>query len=205
VIIDTHLHLIDRSALHYPWLAGVPPLNRDFSYGEYATEAQRVGVERVLHMEVDVDPADIEADPARVERLSRQAGSMLVGAIASCRPEDADFPAYLEFLVYGEGSMAAFLNPMILTRFMGGKDDQENFTMGAVKRLWSGRIGRLAKQLEGRDYVAGAFSAADISVGYALMLGEAMGVGDYPPAVVAYWDRLKARPAYQKAFAAPAA
>ncbi|RUY92998.1 amidohydrolase, partial [Mesorhizobium sp. M7A.F.Ca.CA.001.12.2.1] len=55
MIIDTHLHLIDRSALRYPWLAGVPALNRDFSYEDYATEAQRVGVERVLHMEVDVD------------------------------------------------------------------------------------------------------------------------------------------------------
>ncbi|MBZ9797337.1 amidohydrolase family protein [Mesorhizobium sp. ES1-4] len=96
MIVDTHLHLIDRSALRYPWLAGVPTLDRDFSYEEYATEAQRVGVERVLHMEVDVDPADIEAETARVEDLSRQAGSMLTGAIASCRPEAADFPAYLE-------------------------------------------------------------------------------------------------------------
>ncbi|MBZ9754403.1 amidohydrolase [Mesorhizobium sp. ESP6-5] len=96
MIIDTHLHLIDRSGLRYPWLAGVPALNRDFSYEEYATEAKRAGVERVLHMEVDVDPADIEAETARVEGLSRQAGSMLSGAIASCRPEDADFAAYLE-------------------------------------------------------------------------------------------------------------
>ncbi|MBZ9869487.1 amidohydrolase [Mesorhizobium sp. BR1-1-9] len=96
MIIDTHLHLIDRSALRYPWLAGVPALNRDFSYEEYAVEAQRVGVERVLHMEVDVDPADIEAETQRVEGLSRQAGSMMAGAIASCRPEEAGFAAYLE-------------------------------------------------------------------------------------------------------------
>lgn len=96
MIIDTHLHLIDRSALRYPWLAGVPALNRDFSYEDYATEAQRVGVERVLHMEVDVDPADIEAETARVEGLSRQPGSMLAGVIASCRPEEGDFAAYLE-------------------------------------------------------------------------------------------------------------
>ena len=96
MIIDTHLHLIDRSALRYPWLAGVPALNRDFSYEDYATEAQRVGVERVLHMEVDVDPADIEAETARVAGLSRQPGSMLTGVIASCRPEEADFATYLE-------------------------------------------------------------------------------------------------------------
>ncbi|MFA6157251.1 amidohydrolase [Mesorhizobium sp.] len=96
MIIDTHLHLIDRSALRYPWLAGEPALDRDFSYEEYAAEAKRVGVERVLHMEVDVDPADIEAETARIEALSRQPGSMLAGAIASCRPEEAGFPAYLD-------------------------------------------------------------------------------------------------------------
>lgn len=96
MIIDTHLHLIDRSALRYPWLAGEPALDRDFSYEEYAAEAKRVGVERVLHMEVDVDPADMEVETARVEALSRQPGSMLAGAIASCRPEEPDFPAYLD-------------------------------------------------------------------------------------------------------------
>ncbi|MEO5758061.1 MAG: amidohydrolase [Mesorhizobium sp.] len=96
MIIDTHLHLIDRSALRYPWLAGVPALDRDFSYDEYATEAQRVGVDRVMHMEVDVDPADIEAETDRVEGLARQNGSMLVGAIAACRPEEAGFSVYLE-------------------------------------------------------------------------------------------------------------
>ena len=96
MIVDTHLHLIDRSVLRYPWLAGVPALDRDFSYEEYAVEAHRVGVGRVLHMEVDVDPADIEAETTRVEKLSLQPGSMLAGAIASCRPEQADFAAYLE-------------------------------------------------------------------------------------------------------------
>ena len=64
MIIDTHLHLIDQGALRYPWLAGVPVLNRDFSYQEYATDALRSGIEAALHMEVDVDPADIAAETA---------------------------------------------------------------------------------------------------------------------------------------------
>jgi predicted TIM-barrel fold metal-dependent hydrolase len=96
MIIDTHLHLIDRSALRYPWLSGVSALDRDFSYEQYAAEARRVGIERVLHMEVDVDPADMEAETARVGDIAGQAGSMLRGAIASCRPEQPDFPAYLD-------------------------------------------------------------------------------------------------------------
>lgn len=96
MIVDTHLHLIDRTALRYPWLAGEPALNRDFSQEEYATEARRAGIEAALHMEVDVDPADIETETLHTKRLSEEPGSLLSGAIVSCRPEEADFPAWLE-------------------------------------------------------------------------------------------------------------
>lgn len=96
MIIDTHLHLIDQSALRYPWLADVPALNRDFSYEEYAREAKRAGVGDVLHMEVDVDPADIEAETAFVGKLASRPENMIRGAIAACRPEDPAFAAYLE-------------------------------------------------------------------------------------------------------------
>jgi len=96
MIIDTHLHLIDQSALRYPWLAGVPALNRDFFYEEYAVDARRCGIEAVLHMEVDVDPADIAAETECVKSVADRAGSMLKGAIVSCRPEEAGFDAYLE-------------------------------------------------------------------------------------------------------------
>ena len=58
MIIDTHLHVIDQSALSYPWLSGVPALNRDFRYEEYAREAKRVGIDATMHMEVDVAEDD---------------------------------------------------------------------------------------------------------------------------------------------------
>ena len=96
MIIDTHLHLIDLSALRYPWLGGAPALNRDFPHEEYATQARRAGIEAALHMEVDVEPADIEAETSHVKAQSLQAGSLLRGAIAACRPEEGGFAAYLE-------------------------------------------------------------------------------------------------------------
>jgi predicted TIM-barrel fold metal-dependent hydrolase len=96
MIIDTHLHIVDQAALHYPWLASAPALNRDFSYEDYAREAKRAGISDTLHMEVDVDPADIEAETAYVAGKAGVAGSLLRGCIAACRPENADFPAYLE-------------------------------------------------------------------------------------------------------------
>ncbi len=96
MIVDTHLHLIYRGQLSYPWLSGVPPLDADFTYDTYLQEARRLGISATLHMEVDVAEADIEAETAMVERLAATDGSQLAGAIAACRPESADFPAYLE-------------------------------------------------------------------------------------------------------------
>ncbi|WP_309085328.1 amidohydrolase [Chelativorans sp.] len=96
MIIDTHLHVIDRKALSYPWLENAPPLNRDFLYETYAREARRVGIEAALHMEVDVDESDIERETDYIGRLAAQPGNLIAGAIASCRPEHPDFAAYLE-------------------------------------------------------------------------------------------------------------
>jgi predicted TIM-barrel fold metal-dependent hydrolase len=96
MIIDTHLHIVDQSALRYPWLSGAPALNRDFSYEEYAREARRGGISQTLHMEVDVAPEDIEAEIDYVVAKARDPGSLLVGKIATCRPENPDFVAYLE-------------------------------------------------------------------------------------------------------------
>ena len=96
MIIDTHLHVIDQSALAYPWLAGVPALNRDFLYDEYAREARRVGISMTLHMEVDVAAEDIEKETDYVSELSEQPANLIVGAISACRPEEQGFAAFLE-------------------------------------------------------------------------------------------------------------
>ncbi len=96
MIIDTHLHVIDQSALDYPWLADEPDLNRDFPYDLYAAEARKVGIAQSLHMEVDVAPAQIEAETDYIGRLAARPNSLIAGAISSCRPEDADFPGFLE-------------------------------------------------------------------------------------------------------------
>ena len=95
-IVDTHLHLVYRDRLSYPWLADVAPLDRDFHYETYAAEARRCGITDVLHMEVDVAPADIEAETRNVADIAVQNGGLLRGAISSCRPEDEGFVAFLE-------------------------------------------------------------------------------------------------------------
>ncbi|WP_274424706.1 amidohydrolase family protein [Chelativorans sp. YIM 93263] len=96
MLIDTHLHIIDQSALSYPWLAGVDALNRDFLYADYARQARRAGISQAMHMEVDVDPARIDNENAYVAGLSKKPDSLITAAIAACRPEEEGFAVYLE-------------------------------------------------------------------------------------------------------------
>ena len=96
MLFDSHLHIVDRNRLAYPWLAGAGTLNRDSLYEDYAREAKRLGITDTLHMEVDVAEDDIGRETDYVKDLSREPGSLLRGAIAACRPESTNFPAYLE-------------------------------------------------------------------------------------------------------------
>lgn len=96
MIFDTHLHLIDRARLTYPWLAAIPPLDRDWDFDTYCASAARMGITRVLHMEVDVAEADIDAETAFIAALMDRPGSPLCGAISAARPEADGFDAWLE-------------------------------------------------------------------------------------------------------------
>ena len=93
-ILDTHLHLVYPDQLSYPWLAGVPALDRPWSVESYFAEAEGLGITAALHMEVDVAEADQEAETRLVTALDPR----LVGAVASCRPEHEGFAAALERL-----------------------------------------------------------------------------------------------------------
>ena len=56
-------------------------------------------------------------------------------------------------------------------------------------------------------YAAGGrFTAADISVGYALLLAQEIGLAEYlPPDIVTYWQRITDRDGYRNARAAQSA
>src|SRR3569833_58488 len=93
-IVDTHLHLIYLDKFSYPWLAGVPPLNRQWDAPSYFVEAETLGIEAALHMEVDVLFRESEDETRFVLGLDPR----VVGAIANARPEHVDFPKHLERL-----------------------------------------------------------------------------------------------------------
>ncbi len=93
-IVDTHLHMVYMDRFTYPWLNDAGALNRDWHAEAYFAEAEKLGIEAALHMEVDVAEPEMEAETRFVLGLHPR----IVGAIAACRPENADFPEYLDRL-----------------------------------------------------------------------------------------------------------
>ncbi|WP_180900041.1 amidohydrolase family protein [Martelella soudanensis] len=91
-IIDTHLHLVYKDRFSYPWLKDAPALDRQLTADDYFGRAEKLGIDMALHMEVDVAETDMEAETA----FMVGAHEKIAGAIAACRPESPDFPAYLE-------------------------------------------------------------------------------------------------------------
>ena len=70
-------------------------------------------------------------------------------------------------------------------------------------RWFLARLRAVDAVLQGNEFLcAGRFTAADVAVGYALMLAGHLNLdAQFPPAVAAYWQRLQLRPAFQRAMA----
>jgi glutathione S-transferase len=116
-------------------------------------------------------------------------------------PAEPSFLPYQQFLHMGEAGLAAYLNIVVASRFFAPEAERQNFGAGVAIRMFFNRLTLVSRRLEASPHLAGeAFTAADISVTYALELGGRLGLADqYPPAVSAYMQRLSVRNAYQRA------
>ena len=124
-------------------------------------------------------------------------GQLVVG------PEEADYGAYLNFLVMGEATLR--FPQTIFIRYTMMESEERRLPQAAADYVqWFASRLRAAATLMGAEHVcAGRFTAADISVGYALLLATALGLAEtFPPNVAAYFDQISARPAYRRARAA---
>ncbi|PKR88556.1 amidohydrolase [Pleomorphomonas diazotrophica] len=96
-LIDTHLHLVYRDSLVYPWLGSEPTLAaHDWTYELYAAEAHPLGVTDCLHMEVDVVEADIDREIEFIRDLAGGPVRHIRAAISNARPEHAGFAQQVE-------------------------------------------------------------------------------------------------------------
>ena len=116
---------------------------------------------------------------------------------------DPDYPTYLQFLHYGEASLAAPLNVAMATRLFAPEEHKRNWGAQIAVEMVLRRSVAVGAQLKRTPYLAGArFTAADISCGWALRLAKFFGFEDkLDPVIAEYLARLWARPAYERAAA----
>ena len=54
-IIDAHVHLYDPQAIAFPWMAGVPLLNKKHGFDEFTRAAAGLPIEGIVFVEVDAE------------------------------------------------------------------------------------------------------------------------------------------------------
>lgn len=69
-IVDTHVHFWNPQQLTYPWLAGVPALNRSFMPRDYSAQALLPNVAKLVFVECGCDPASSLAEARWVAGLA---------------------------------------------------------------------------------------------------------------------------------------
>ena len=122
--------------------------------------------------------------------------------------DDPERPQFLQWLWYGESTLMTPLSRLNIVRQVErqferkGGPEVDAIIAGARDHV-AERLKVLEQRLEGRDFlVAGRLTLADISVGYPLHLVGMLGVDNLlGPRSVAYRERLRARPAHQRAIA----
>ena len=122
-------------------------------------------------------------------------------------PDEPDFGAYLNFLHMGEATLT--FPQTIYLRYAVFEPEERRLPQAAADYVqwFLSRLKAAAKLLDDSGYVAARrFTMADISVAYALKLGEQLGFSEsFPEPFKAHLERMKARPGYQRALSAESA
>lgn len=112
-----------------------------------------------------------------------------------------NFPDYLQWFHYCEGMVMPPINTIVVQTILLPPERRDETALGQAQRLLAKAVQPVEDGMQGKDYLVGDFSAADTMLGHSIMMAERMGiVTDEHPNLKAYIQRLKARPALQKAF-----
>ena len=118
--------------------------------------------------------------------------------------EEPAYGAFLNWLSFGEATLT-FPQTLVLRYARLEPQERRNPQVAEDYAKWFlGRLRAVEAALAHASVLcAGRFTAADISVGYALRLAENIGLAkDFGPNVTAYWQRLQQRDGYARAAAA---
>lgn len=115
-------------------------------------------------------------------------------------PRDPSFADYQQFLHLGEAGLAGPINVIVATHILAPEAERDNWSTRWALKVFESRRGIVARQLAGSPYLAGeSFTAADISVTYALQFAQRTGNAVLSEAERAYVARTSGREAYARA------
>jgi glutathione S-transferase len=119
-------------------------------------------------------------------------------------PESPDFPDYLQWLHYAEGMIMPPVNTIVVETILLPPERRNETNVKRAQKLLGQMLEAVDRHMSDREYLAGAFSGADVTTGHAAHVSQAMLKLDYShmPHLSAYVERLRARPAFQRALAA---
>lgn len=114
------------------------------------------------------------------------------------------YGAFLNGLHFGEATLT--FPQTIVLRYSRFEPAERRLPQAAqdYARWFLARLRGIDAVLANEPYLcAGRFTAADVSVGYALLLAQHLGLAErFSPAVANYWGRLQQRAGYRRAMAA---
>jgi len=117
--------------------------------------------------------------------------------------QDATFPAYQQFLHLGEACLAASIYFVSGARNIAPEGERDNWSARQAMDVFTTRLTLVTRRLEHTPYMAGdVFTAADISVGYALEMARKNVGFVLDDAEQTYVTRLRKRGGYERALEA---
>ena len=118
------------------------------------------------------------------------------------KPEVSDplYPEYLQWFHYCEGMVMPPVNTIVVQTLLLPPDRRDETVLGQAQRLLAKALEPVDESLAGRDFLIGAFSAADVMLGHACFMSNRLGcVSDEMANLKGYVERIAERPAFKTA------
>jgi glutathione S-transferase len=128
--------------------------------------------------------------------LAKYGDGMLTPTVGS-----EEFAQYLQWFHYAEGMLMPPMNSIVVETILLPPDRRSEAHAKRATKLMGQMLGVVDARLEGREYLAGPFTAAEFMTGHAVIMAQKFGADlSDKPNIMPYTERLMARPALQKAW-----
>ena len=111
-----------------------------------------------------------------------------------------NYPDYLQWFHYCEGMVMPPINTIVVQTILLPKDRRDETVLNQAKKLLSKSLEPVNEALEGKEYLIGDFSAADIMLGHACFMSYRLGsIDSEMKNLKKYVENISNRSAFQTA------